>query len=55
VDNFNDDGPGCGPKLRSHTTYIHQNRIGALPIGASPWGVGVDGRVPLFGETVRPK
>jgi len=29
VDNFNDDGLECGPKLRSHTIYIHQNRIGA--------------------------
>ena len=23
--------------------------IGALPLGAEPWGVGVDGRVPVFG------
>src|SRR5262249_19527458 len=22
---------------------------GALPLGAEPWGVGVDGRIPLFG------
>ena len=29
VDNFNDDGLECGPKLRNHTLYIHQNRIGA--------------------------
>lgn len=29
VDNFNDDSLECGPKLRSHTLYIHQNRIGA--------------------------
>ena len=29
VDNFNDDGMECGAKLRSHTIYIHQNRIGA--------------------------
>ena len=29
VDNFNDDGLECGPKLRSHTLDIHQNRIGA--------------------------
>ena len=28
VDNFNDDGLECGPKLRSHTLFIHQNRIG---------------------------
>ena len=24
--------------------------IGALPHGTQPWGVGVDGRLPLFGE-----
>lgn len=29
VDNFNDDGLECGPKLRNHTMYIYQNRIGA--------------------------
>lgn len=29
VDNFNDDGLECGAKLRSHTLYIHHNRIGA--------------------------
>lgn len=29
VDNFNDDGLECGPKLRDHTIYIYQNRIGA--------------------------
>lgn len=29
VDNFNDDGLECGPKLRGHTLFIHQNRIGA--------------------------
>lgn len=29
VDNFNDDGLECGPKLRNHTLFIHQNRIGA--------------------------
>lgn len=29
VNNFNDDGMECGPKLRSHTIYIHQNRLGA--------------------------
>jgi uncharacterized protein DUF1565 len=28
VDNFNDDGLECGPKLRAHTLFIHQNRIG---------------------------
>jgi hypothetical protein len=29
VDNFNDDGLECGPKLRGHTMFIYQNRIGA--------------------------
>ena len=29
VDNFNDDGLECGPKLRDHTIFIHENRIGA--------------------------
>lgn len=24
--------------------------IGALPLGAMPWGVGIDGRIPLFGS-----
>ncbi len=28
VDNFNDDGFECGPKLRNHSMYIYQNRIG---------------------------
>ncbi len=28
VDNFNDDGLECGPKLRNHTIYIYQNYIG---------------------------
>jgi hypothetical protein len=28
VDNFNDDGMECGPKLRSHSMFIYQNRIG---------------------------
>ncbi|HEX5103690.1 MAG TPA: hypothetical protein VFV87_07775, partial [Pirellulaceae bacterium] len=28
VDNFNDDGLECGPKLRDHTIYIWQNRLG---------------------------
>jgi hypothetical protein len=32
VDNFNDDGLECGPKLRSHTLFIYQNRIGACLI-----------------------
>ena len=29
VDNFNDDGMECGPKLRWHTMHVHHNRIGA--------------------------
>lgn len=29
VDNFNDDGLECGPKLRGHSLFISQNRIGA--------------------------
>lgn len=28
VDNFNDDGLEAGPKLRDHTLYVYQNRIG---------------------------
>lgn len=32
VDNFNDDGLECGAKLRAHTLYISQNRIGACLI-----------------------
>lgn len=27
IDNFNDDGLECGPKLRSHELFISQNRI----------------------------
>jgi hypothetical protein len=27
-----------------------QPDIGALPHGAEPWGVGIDGRIPLFGD-----
>jgi hypothetical protein len=27
VDNFNDDGLECGPKLRAHTLFLYQNRI----------------------------
>lgn len=32
VDNFNDDGLECGAKLRAHTLFISQNRIGACLI-----------------------
>lgn len=27
-----------------------QPDMGALPLGVTPWGVGVDGRIPFFGE-----
>lgn len=30
VDNFNDDGFECGAKLREHTIFISQNRIGGV-------------------------
>ena len=30
VDNFNDDGLECGPKLREQNIFIYQNRIGAI-------------------------
>lgn len=29
IDNFNDDGLECGPKLRDHSIFVFQNRIGA--------------------------
>lgn len=32
IDNFNDDGLECGPKLRSHELFISQNRIGGCLI-----------------------
>jgi hypothetical protein len=32
VENFNDDGLECGPKLRDHTLFLSQNRIGACLI-----------------------
>jgi hypothetical protein len=35
VENFNDDGLECGPKLRDHTLFISQNRIGACLIPLS--------------------
>ncbi|MDX1945670.1 MAG: hypothetical protein SFU86_09680 [Pirellulaceae bacterium] len=35
VENFNDDGLECGPKLRGHTLYLSQNRIGACLIPLS--------------------
>lgn len=30
VDNFNDDGFECGPKLRNHTIFISENRVGGV-------------------------
>ncbi len=30
IDNFNDDGLECGAKLRNHTLFIFQNRIGGI-------------------------
>ncbi|MBL8830174.1 MAG: hypothetical protein JNM18_24570 [Planctomycetaceae bacterium] len=35
VDNFNDDGLECGPKLRAHSMYLWQNRIGRVLIPLS--------------------
>ncbi len=32
VDNFNDDGLECGPKLRDHKLLIYQNRVGGCLI-----------------------
>ncbi|MCI0358266.1 MAG: DUF1565 domain-containing protein, partial [Planctomycetaceae bacterium] len=42
VDNFNDDGLECGPKLRSHTIFISQNRIGACLIPLSQHEIDKD-------------
>ena len=42
VDNFNDDGLECGPKLRSHTLFISQNRIGACLIPLSQHEISKD-------------
>lgn len=30
VDNFNDDGLECGPKLRDHAMYVYQNHFGRI-------------------------
>ena len=32
-----------------HATYKDAPHIGAIPLGVQPWGVGVNGRIPLFG------
>jgi hypothetical protein len=42
VDNFNDDGLECGPKLRDHTLFISQNRIGACLIPFTQHELGKD-------------
>lgn len=42
VDNFNDDGLECGPKLRGHTLFISQNRIGACLIPLTQHEFGKD-------------
>lgn len=42
VDNFNDDGLECGPKLRDHTLYVWQNRIGACLIPFSQHEIDKD-------------
>jgi hypothetical protein len=42
VDNFNDDGLECGPKLRSHSLFISQNRIGACLIPFSQHEIDKD-------------
>lgn len=42
VDNFNDDGLECGPKLRDHTLFVSQNRIGACLIPLTQHELGKD-------------
>ncbi|MBX6315184.1 MAG: DUF1565 domain-containing protein [Isosphaeraceae bacterium] len=42
VENFNDDGLECGPKLRDHTLFLSQNRIGACLIPLSQHEVDKD-------------
>jgi hypothetical protein len=42
VDNFNDDGLECGPKLRDHTLFISQNRIGRCLIPLSQHEIDKD-------------
>lgn len=42
VDNFNDDGLECGPKLRDHTIYIYQNRIGRCLIPLTQHEIAAD-------------
>jgi hypothetical protein len=42
VENFNDDGLECGPKLRDHTLFITQNRIGPCLIPFSQHEIDKD-------------
>lgn len=35
VENFNDDGLECGPKLRDHRLFVYQNRVGSCLIPLS--------------------
>ena len=46
VENFNDDGLECGPKLRDHMIYISQNRIGACLIPLSQHELSKDDSPP---------
>ncbi|GIW93737.1 MAG: hypothetical protein KatS3mg110_1778 [Pirellulaceae bacterium] len=42
VDNFNDDGLECGPKLRDHSIYIYQNYLGSALIPFSQHEIAPD-------------
>ncbi|MBW3540773.1 MAG: DUF1565 domain-containing protein [Planctomycetes bacterium] len=42
VDNFNDDGLECGPKMRDHTLFIYQNRIGRCLIPVTQHEIAPD-------------
>ena len=46
VENFNDDGLECGPKLRDHTIYITENRIGPCLIPLSQHELSKDDSPP---------
>ena len=46
VENFNDDGLECGPKLRDHTLFLAQNRIGACLIPLSQHELDQDASPP---------
>ena len=55
LDNFNDDGLECGPKLRDHTLFIHENHIGRVLIPFSQHEMDKDespvDHAPLSGST----